>query len=410
MTDMLDIHHQWANRRDEERFTSLEDMHNHFSYVHGRSESFSISSGDIRVESTTDNKGLEVLVKNAGKGETRLIPSNFAFEQLCRNAANSGPDQYRDLPANLAASVLNYRLQRTASDKVLPTPDITPTKLKGLKLGKSLDLARTSDLSILIQADENDGKSDQEYMLRAVLGPRYGRIHNVQITDLLLKTVGDGVTGDWRVPGEFGIALDQVTKANTTYFASDRDMHVMVANEKQKVELPARRRAGDGWKAGQMSRGIIFRNSEVGLGKCVFKSFFYDYVCANRIIWGASDITNIEIKHTSGAPERFIKEVMPALAKMLNYEDERTAFLAAIEAARGHKLKDGKADRLVLGLVGSKRRALAVHDRFKAHEQGEIETLWDVVTGVTDWAQTLPYQGERLAIETEASALLQKAA
>jgi hypothetical protein len=61
--------------------------------------------------------------------------------------------------------------------------------------------------------------------LRAATGPRYGRIWNSDVTDALISRFGDGITGTWRVPGEFGKAII-VDKGNTTLYASDRDMFV----------------------------------------------------------------------------------------------------------------------------------------------------------------------------------------
>src|SRR5258706_13043324 len=88
--------------------------------------------------------------------------------------------------------------------------------------------------------------------LRAATGPAYGRIWDADIVDALVERFGDGVSGHWRVPGEFGERVT-VTKANTTLFASDRDMFVFLADEDRRIEVP-RRRNGSG---GSMARAVF---------------------------------------------------------------------------------------------------------------------------------------------------------
>ena len=134
-----------------------------------------------------------------------------------------------------------------------------------------------------------------ESTLRAMTGPRYGRIWNGDVVDALRDRFGDGVTGDFRVPGIFGRELDQVTGENTTLFAGDRDMFVFLADEKNRIELPGRR---DG-QSGQLARGFFVSNSEVGAGTLRLKTFLFDYVCANRIVWGAHELEEIAIRHTA---------------------------------------------------------------------------------------------------------------
>src|SRR5690606_12377705 len=73
--------------------------------------------------------------------------------------------------------------------------------------------------------------------LSAATGPNYGRIWNEDIVTSLVDRFGDGVTGDFTVPGEFGVGLERVTKDNTTLFAGDRDMFVFLADEKSRIDV-----------------------------------------------------------------------------------------------------------------------------------------------------------------------------
>src|SRR5262249_27846649 len=145
-----------------------------------------------------------------------------------------------------------------------------------------------------------------EHILRAVTGPGYGRVWNSDLVAGLLQRFGDGVTGDWTVPGEFGKAVT-VTKANTTLFASDHDMFVFLADEKNRVEVPGRR----GHETGTMARGFFCWNSEVGDKTIGVAMFGFDYVCQNRIVWGAKLYNEVRLRHTASAPDKWLDEVMP---------------------------------------------------------------------------------------------------
>ena len=80
---------------------------------------------------------------------------------------------------------------------------------------------------------QGDGGSE----LRSINGPNYGRVYDADVVDALVHRFGDSVTGQWRVPGEFGHQVT-VDKGNTTLFASDRDMFVSLADEENRIEIP----------------------------------------------------------------------------------------------------------------------------------------------------------------------------
>ena len=138
--------------------------------------------------------------------------------------------------------------------------------------------------------------------------------------------------GQWRVPGEFGNRV-AVTKANTTLFASDRDMFVFLADEENRIELP-NRRAG---RFGSFARGFFVWNSEVGKTTLGAGFFLFDYVCCNRIIWGADQYTEVRIRHTKGAPDRWLEEVTPVLREYL--QASAKPVIQAIEDARNKRIE-----------------------------------------------------------------------
>lgn len=360
---LMQASHQWSSRPDDQRFTSLTQMLLHFERIRGQSTGRTVSSRKISFEPELDNKGLHVI--GADGAEDAFSPTHYSFGQLA--TLSDAPAGYlRRLPSPLVADCLNY----------------------GIRFNRGVE-----DIGVLTQRNG-------ENVLRAATGPNYGRVWNDDITRTLVKRFGNGATGEWRVPGEFGKAVT-VTKANTTLFASDRDMFVFLADEINRIEIP-NRRAG---MMGSFARGFFIWNSEVGDKTLGIASFLFDYTCCNRIVWGVQSFNKMTIRHSSGAPDRWIEEMQPVLIAYANGSSQPT--VDAIAAAQARKLDD--VDEFL-----AKRFSARLADKMKAvHELEEgrsVETIWDAVTAATAFAKGLAHQDARVDLERRAGALLDLAA
>jgi hypothetical protein len=354
--------HQWSTRPADERYLSLNDMSQHFNRI--RSESRALVQSSRRIEARpTDMKGLEIVTD---KLEMPVAPTHHAFQQLA-TLARSPAGYLRKLPAPLAADCINY----------------------GLRFERDIE-----DVGILTHHNGT-------HSLRAATGPNYGRIWNADIVDAMVRRFGDGITGAWKVPGEFGKDVP-VTKQNTTLYAGDRDMFVFLADEKNRIENPNRRNG----QTGMLARGFFIWNSEVGDKTFGLGTFLFDYVCMNRIVWGAQEYKEVKIRHTSGAPDRFLAEMQPALVALSNASVE--PITKAIEAAKARRVEEDMADfiskRFGKGLATP---MMAIHE---AEEGRPIESLWDVTTAATAYARGIEHQDTRVGIEREAGKLLKLAA
>jgi len=228
-------------------------------------------------------------------------------------------------------------------------------------------------------------------------------IYDAHVTHDVHRLFGDGVTGDWTVPGEFGKSV-AVTKDNTTLYASDHDMWIFLADEKRRLTVTNRR---DG-KPGSLARGFYISNSEVGASRFLLGMFLFDYVCCNRIIWGAQQYKEVSFKHTSGAPHRFLEEVQPMLREFA--EGSPRGIEETVAAAQRRKLDTDVSDFLTKHF-GSETTATKIQLAFTTDEGlRPMETLWDVVTGATAYARSLEYADSRVVIERQAGKLLAMAA
>ena len=359
MSTLMQASNQWAKRPADERFTSLTEMQAAMAAQRAVSKAIVTSSRRLTAVPMPDNKGL-VVQGDAGVG---YAPSHMAFGQLA-TLAGAPAGYLRTLPSPLAADALNY----------------------GLKYAREVE-----DVGVLLSRQQ-DGN-----VLRAATGPRYGRIWNSEIVDAMVNTFGDGVSGDgFRVPGEFGQEV-KVTKANTTLFAGDRDMFVFLADEKNRIEVPNRREG----KEGSLARGFFVWNSEVGSATFGIAAFLFDYVCCNRIVWGAQEFKQVTIRHTASAPDKWIEEMQPALLSYTNSATTSiTKALADAKAARLDNVDDFLSKRY------GARVGAAVSAAHMADEGRPIETVWDVVTGATAYARGIVNQDARVAMERDAGSLM----
>lgn len=361
---LMQASNQWASRPADQRFASLTALNDFVQNQKANSRASVTSSRRISLAPLEGSNDTKALVAVADRGGVANL-TNWSFGQIAQRAG--APAGYlRTLPAAMAADCVNY----------------------GLHYSRDIE-----DIGVL--AYKNGGPA----VLRAATGPNYGRIWNATITQALVDRFGDGVTGDWRVPGEFGKRV-QITNANTTLFASDRDMFVFLADEDHRIEI-ANRRNG---QSGSLARGFFIWNSEVGSATFGISTFLFDYVCCNRIVWGAEGYQEITIRHTAGAPDKWLERVSPALEQYAN--NSVVGIQEGIKAAQQARIDDVDA---FLAKRFTRSQVTAIKAAHMTDEQRPIETLWDASTGITAYARGIDFQDNRVAIEREAGKVLDMA-
>lgn len=371
MATLMQANEQWSKRPADQRFVSLLDLQRKVNADRDNSIGSVVSTRKIKVIPHPANPMKGVTIEGSSGN---YDPTHWAFGQLA-SLAGAPAGYLRTLPAPLVADAMNYglRFNRDAEDVGV------------LRTKTSLDVSDAS------------GGPIEHVELRAATGPRYGRIWNGDIVDSLVQRFGDGLSGDFRVPGEFGKAVP-VTKDNTTIYGSDRDIFVFLADEVNRVEMGNRR---DG-QPGSLARGFFVWNSEVGASTMGIGMFLFDYVCMNRIIWGVKEFKEVRLRHTMSAPERFVEEVAPILTAYS--QASALPIEHTIKAAQEAKIESDLDAWLKGRFTASESTAIkAAHMR----EEGRpIETVWDATTGVTAYAKTIRNQDDRVSMERKGGALL----
>jgi hypothetical protein len=359
MTELMQASRQWATRPPEERFTSLEDMHKVAKAFRANAVTRTVANRDIRCAPVEGDTGAFAVTLTG----MPALPNHWAFGQLC-GLVNAPAGYLRRLPVPMSADNLNF----------------------GLHVERNV----TEIGTMVVHNPDGNGPP----VLHAATGPNFGRVWNDDILQFILTEFGDGRTGKFTVPGEFGKAVT-VDTGNTTLYRSDRDMFVFLADETNRVEIPNRRNG----QPGSLARGFFFGNSEVGATSLSVDTFLFDYACSNRIVWGATQHARVSIRHTAGAPSRWLEEVLPALRV---YADAEThSIVEAVTMAQAKRIsRDGDVVAEFLAKrFNSLATAKAVMLAHEAEEGRPIESVWDAVTGITAYAKGSKFTADRLDIE-----------
>lgn len=362
MTTLMQAHNQWLSRPADERFVDLFELKAKVDSVRKNSIGGKVSTRDIKVVADP-NHGDDGIAIEGRQG--LYNPTHYSFGQLA-SLAGAPAGYLRTLHPALVADCMNY----------------------GLQINRDAE-----DVGLLRTRPESG-----ELMVRAATGPNYGRVWNADIVRGLTDRFGDGRTGDFRIPGEFGREV-AITKANTTLFASDRDIFIFLCDEKNRIEMKNRR---DG-QGGSLARGFFVWNSEVGAATLGIAMFLFDYVCANRIVWGVEGFREVKIRHTASAPHKWVDEVEPVIEAMA--ESSAKPVEQRIQLAQETKLRTKVEDFL----ANRKFTANQISAIKRAHEDEEhrpMETVWDVTTGITAYAKSIRNQDDRVKMERAGGQLL----
>lgn len=359
MTQLYQASHQWASRPDDQRFVTLEELRE--SVLTRKDQSWVTSPRPAELRATWDQEdpeqGFGLVVREMSGKESLLLPTHHAFSQLC-SWATMPAGTMRKLPAMLSAMNIQWGLDHFAEEQAQ---------------------------MILAQSNGDD-------IMRAVTSLKYGRIWDIEVVNAVINVNQDG---RWHVPAASYSESDP--KRATTLYASDRDVFIFLVDDGKVIE------AG----GSKLNRGFIAWNSETGDKTFGLTTFTYDRVCDNRIIWGASNIRELRIKHTGGAPDRFYMEAQRQL-KQFAEESERH-IIECVETAAGMFVPKRDDETVVDWMVGRgflKDEAKQA-EQFAVAERGSAQTLWDMVSGATAFARSIKHTDARVALERKAGDLME---
>lgn len=354
MAMLSDAHREWANRPDDERFRTLDELRD----VCKREQEESKELPAIpRRELEAYSQGDDIRLATVG-GHTmdvdRLAFNNWSFNQTCSLA--KAPGAYlAGLPGPLAASCLNDGLRKAEGD--------------------ACQLVRNGTL-------------------RAVTSERYGRFWSLYLVEACLRAQSAG----WVIPPAMGPKPAGI-------YHGDRDTFVFMVDSPEASYL-VRDTRGDRTEA--LHRGFFWQNSEVGARRYEICTFWMNGVCGNHYVWGASGVTRVAFRHVGDQLARRIPETFRRVleATKQGADDDLAGIRLAMDDVLGLKRED--AVKVAVAKTDLPKRTIeSAWDLGKA-EGSDPSTAWGMVQGITAAARMAPYAERRVELERAAVLLMPK--
>lgn len=385
---------QWANRPDDERFESTAELKAHLQAEQRWQRDVSVDMETLRWG--VGGSGAPMLT---GKAESASAVgaelTHWAFGQWC---GMSG------MPTGYLRSIRDRKL--LLDNLTYGTQRLVEENPKGELQKRFL---------VRIAPDGN--------MVRAINGQGFGRIFDLDMIDRIEEMEEMG----WRVPParpvngqskgirkateedvlrnqNFALSIrvgDDIAPAGTYY--GDRSSFYIRVDEGTSIEVGGQ----------HLFRMVIIQNSEVGAGYWQAYLAYIVGICGNHILHGVQDLKSLQIRHVGEARTKadvaFRPSVMMRVAK-----DTRLADEGLFRRAKAKEIGPGKAE-VVETLFGKriapKRTLEAAWLAAEKHEgwYGKPNTVWGMMSGLTEVSQESRWQDKRMEIDEAAAKVMRMA-
>jgi hypothetical protein len=388
-TNLHKASRQWATRPADERFWDLDELVTATKAIDASRKVVTMPVRELRAD---HHPKLGLTLRGGSVKEPTCLThwgANLLFARI------GAPARYlRSLPESTVAELVNHGLRHSESWSEdyharlsirtdLPQPHIEAFTsdrygfIPNWKIGEGLK--KLVDLGWRVPPARPCGTDDE-------------RSRKATKTDVLLnKRLGGGLAvkeGDLIAPAGL--------------YASDKDLFCFLVNESNSID------AGPDFN---LNRGIWVENSEVGAGSFTITTFLYDAVCGNHIVWGASEVQEISVRHIGKADARAFLALDKDLSAYLGADAGKTAKL--INAAKKTFL--GKSREEVVETVYANRRVQLsqenvglAFDQAEEYDSKRVDptSVWGMVCGITRLSQIAENADERTKLDYSASSLL----
>jgi uncharacterized protein DUF932 len=350
-------HREWASRPPDERYASVHALYDAARARHARIDERSIETGAFRTEAIDTGD----LVMRETSGRTAAL-THWSFGQLA-TIAGGPPNYLRTLPASIAATAINYGLQRRQREQ------------------HQLFIEHAAPWTV-----------------HAVTSPRYARVHHHELASRVLDLMAQHPA--WHLPlgykdGEFG-----AERVPSGAYLGDRDMFLFIVDGNRDLDDPTDSAHGG------LFRGFILRNSDVGAAALTLDVFLYKFVCGNHIIWGFQHVAGFRRRHVGASIQDAWSTSLQDVRTALDADTANDRIL--LQRAMTQELGDSQEaviDTVLRRLDLSQKQAAEAYTLAEAHETNP-RSVWGYVQGLTRLSQRTPWQDGRFALDRAASRLL----
>ena len=276
--------------------------------------------------------------------------NDWSFSQLCKLA-------------RVSKDTLNRLTPKTASralEETLPSPTG----------GKPFQTLTTGD------------------SVRSIHGTAYTRLWN----DELLEAVAEAAP-DFTAP-------QKAAGGGTGLYCGEQDLFCFLIDPAGWAEIDGE----------AFAPGFFVWNSEVGRRSLGVQTFWFQAVCANHIVWDATQVVDFTRKHTANVRDGLV-EIRRIIEQLVSARDERRdSFVSVMRRAASESLGDDADEVLKVLTREGVGKAVAKQALEIAEQRGQF-TIFALVDALTRISQQVSrYVGERTELDAKAAGLLALAA
>src|SRR5262249_14657079 len=189
-------------------------------------------------------------------------------------------------------------------------------------------------------------------------------------------------------------------------YCGDRDLFVFLVHPERIID--------DGNQG--LMRGVFLWNSEVGAGAFKVRSFYLENICGNHIVWGASDVREIKVRHRGNGTLRADGEMA---AQLRAYADAPASVEEEmIRLSRHYSLGQDRDETIkrVHGIksigvtLGEIEAAYDTAERWEHVAKSPPTSAWGFVHGLTRLSQREEHADQRHRLDRAGGKVLRLAA
>lgn len=310
--------------------------------------------------------------------------------QFCRQQKDKSADHWQ-LPQSLIPKPHDGRLMLTVgNDGDCLMNDWSFTQLCGLAgVGKETVNRLSPDTAALVFRETLPiGKKPLQLLtsgdsIRSIHGASYTRLWNVHLLNLLQE-----FATDFQPP-------QKAASGGTGLYAGEQDMFCFLIDPTGWAEIDGE----------AFAPGVFVWNSEVGKRSVGISTFWFQSVCANHIVWDATEVVEFTRKHTANVQDALI-EIRRTLEQLVSKRDQRRdGFVRVLKTAMQRTLGDDAEDAAKRLAENGIPRGLAKQALKIAEQKGRF-SIFSIVDALTRIAGTIVNAGERLEADQKAARLL----
>lgn len=281
----------------------------------------------------------------AGQQEVRL--NDWSFSQFCKLAS-------------VSKETLNRLSPHTASQVLQET---LPASNKPMQL---LTAGRT---------------------IRSMHGVAYTRLWNADLLDVVAEYASDFQAPQTAAGGGTGL------------YCGEQDLFAFLIDPTGWAEI-----AGEAF-----APGFFIWNSEVGRRSLGIQTFWFQAVCANHIVWDATEVVEFTRKHTANVADG-LNEIRSIIERLVaQREARRDSFVKVIKSAVQTRLGED-SEEITKILKDGKIPGSIINAALEIAQERGAFTIFALVDALTRVSQQVRFAGDRTELDGKIGQLLSLAA